>query len=253
MKTIAGASAPSMMRILLDPDPAGTGGTGTGAGAGATGGAGAAGGTGAGSGSTGAPGLQDVLNQYRDTGALAQRIITLDAEARAARADVAARDAQIAELNGRVPKTGQVVLNETAGRQWEVYRSLGSPEEVSQAVTGFRQLARRESIREASKAAGYDPEALEPLLTGGEELSVLEEVPTGSKDPVRIAKVKVGDKTEDLQTYVARKFSKFLPVLKSQSSTNGSPKGEQQGTIKERLDAIKEKGGSGALFPGIRL
>lgn len=152
----------------------------------------------------------------------------------------AEKDAKIAELEGKLPKDGQVILTAEQAQQWAAYQALGTPEVVKGAVEERGQLqgkldslAREKVIRDAATHAGFDFDVLSERDTyetniGGKKLSyeVREVESNGTK--VKTAFIKDGEVEKPLTEYAQEHWAKHLPSLVVKQESGSS---QSQGTF----------------------
>lgn len=123
-------------------------------------------------------------------------------------------------LEARVPE-GAVVLKADQAKAWEAYRQLGEPAELKTAKEERTTFAARVATFErekvhaaAAEVTGFKPAVLNKLAEQDRiEIEVVDEQGKDGK-PVKVARVKDGDKTTALDQYAASKWADFLPALK---------------------------------------
>jgi hypothetical protein len=143
---------------------------------------------------------------------------------------------QVADLQGKLPKSGAVILEGDDAAEWAEYRKLGKATEVVTKLGTLGTLEttiaahdREKLLGQAAKAHGFDPEVLATLAGDlrielkdgkdrlGKDAKVAEVVSTVKDDR--------GEKEErtPLDKFAEKAWAKFLPSLKSASDAKTTP------------------------------
>lgn len=140
---------------------------------------------------------------------------------------------KIAELSGKVPADGSLVLTGDDAAAYAAYKALGKPEEVKQGLDARVQLqgqldsmARDSAIREAAEAAGYKFTVLQDrdkvARSDGKTLTfAVREVETDGQKS-KVAYVKDGDSEKPLTDYAREQWGDFMPSLVVQGTTSAA-------------------------------
>jgi len=156
-----------------------------------------------------------------------------------------AANARVAELSGRVPAEGAVVLAGDDARAWGKYRGLGKPDELKTQLEERAELSGKVSrferaavISAVAEASGFNAKVL-GTLAGDLEFEVADETVKGK--PIKVAYVKEGDKKTALDKYAESNWGDFLPSLKPASASKplGTPPGRS--TTLPKPDAEGER------------
>lgn len=121
---------------------------------------------------------------------------------------------QIRDLRAKVPGEGAVVLSKADAAEWESFKKLGKAEEVAKLVKEHPVLVefktsreRTDTVREAARLAGYEPDVLVDIVAA-RNLSV----------EVKTEKVKQkNEKGEEITATV------MVPYVKPSSSADAVP------------------------------
>lgn len=143
-------------------------------------------------------------------------------------------EAQVRDLQGKVPGEGSVILQGDDANAWATYRELGTPDEVRQGLDrqaelqGQLQQRERETLlRQVAEQAGYKPGVLAQLdrmaQAQGKELAfeVREVEQDGAKTQVPF--VRDGETESALTEYATQEWADFLPALTAQPAPTTPP------------------------------
>lgn len=129
-----------------------------------------------------------------------------------------AAQSKVAELSGKLPGEGSLVLTAEQAKAWSKYSTIGKPDEVKawleegNAAKGeVAKFAREKVVRTVAEVAGFDADVL-ATLAGDLEFEVADETVKGKT--VKVAKVKDGDQSTPLDKYAEAKWGKFMASLK---------------------------------------
>ena len=131
-----------------------------------------------------------------------------------------------ADLRGKVPTDGSVVLTGEQVKEWSAYQALGKPDDLRKTVREHPELAQKVSAFEREKEvadigsiAGMKPSVLQ-LLADRDKVTF--EVKDGKDDkgkPTQTVMVKVGDALTPIDEYADKHWADLLPSLKPESGT----------------------------------
>lgn len=111
---------------------------------------------------------------------------------------------QLQDAQGRIPREGSVVLDNTQATLWQQYQTLGTPEQLTQTI-------RTDLIRQAAEAHGYKASALDTLARNL-PLELRQEEVDGQTVPM--AYVLQGENNAiRLDQYAQTHWPDFLPSL----------------------------------------
>jgi hypothetical protein len=152
-----------------------------------------------------------------------------------------------AELRGKVPAEGAVILTGDDATRWQAYTALGAPDEVQAALSEgstakaeAARLQRAQTVQQAAQAAGFKPAVLERLIG---------DLPLALADGKATVQTEAG--AVDLAAHAEAAWPEFLPALRtsadplpprvpSQPAGGGSPrtKSAAQRQIETRYTAL---------------
>lgn len=161
--------------------------------------------------------IKDVVKDHAGDRDAALRTVMLDRDK--------LRD-EAAELRGKLPKEGVVILDDDARALWETYQALGKPEDLTKALeTGkaagdeLASLKHERFIGEVAGLVKWKPSVLADRVAATKVEVVVKDEPD-PKDPKKQATLKVphvkldGDKTQPLASYAETHWADYLPALK---------------------------------------
>lgn len=175
-------------------------------------------------------------------------------------------EATIAELRGKLPKEGGVVLTPEQAKDWTAYQALGKPDDISKTVAKVTELEtqvaegnRRELLRTAGAAVGYKSTVLEDRVKADNLHVEMREVEVedgkGGKVKKSLPHVRKADKADaplELMTaYAESNWGDYLPSLKAEAApgNRSSTGGTSSGGIKLPASAPASKEGAGKGGP----
>jgi hypothetical protein len=129
---------------------------------------------------------------------------------------------QLADLQGKVPSNGSVVLSADDAKALEAYRALGGVDDLKTSITNLATMRKNELLREAAEAHKFKPQVLQRLAA---DLDITVKETGDGKDRRKVAYVKDGDKELSLDKYAEREWSDFMPSLSAgeQQQQRGAP------------------------------
>lgn len=140
-----------------------------------------------------------------------------------------------ADLRGKVPTDGSVVLSGDQAKEWSAYQALGKPEDLRKTVREHPDLAAKVSAFEREKEvagigqiAGMKPSVLQLLADRDRVAFEVREGKEKGKDgkPTQVVMVKAGDADPvPLDDYAAKHWSDLLPSLKPDAGTQAQRRG----------------------------
>lgn len=145
-------------------------------------------------------------------------------------------EAQIADLTGKVPAEGAVVLAGDDAAAWAAYRELGDLDALKAQLADKDRLAgelesvrRTELLRSVAETAGYKVAVLQQIA-GDLNYAVEEVDQRGKKVPaVFVLEGENGATKTPIAKYMSDHFAEFLPVLKAKATqpTYGNGRGPE--------------------------
>ncbi len=142
-----------------------------------------------------------------DAMALAADLLTENAQLRA---DKRALNGQLTVAQDKLPADGSLVLGKADAERYNLYKNLGTVDEVTAKVNGYGDLETKEKSRtraDAIKALGFKPSIFE-LIAEGNPYRVV-----GEADERKVY-VTVNDKEQELTTYAQeRGLNDLLGVM----------------------------------------
>lgn len=133
---------------------------------------------------------------------------------------------QVADLTGKVPAEGAVVLVGDDAKAWASYKALGAPDALTTALADKDRLAgevgkmqRDRLFGDVATAAGYDKDVL--MQIAPDLKYVVEEVErNGKKAPAAfVLEGERGETKTPIADYMKKHHEKYLPVLQLTPST----------------------------------
>lgn len=131
-----------------------------------------------------------------------------------------------ADLRGKVPTDGSVVLTGEQVKEWSAYQALGKPDDLRKTVREHPELAQKVAAFErekeiadiAQKAGGYKPSVLQLLADRDKVAFEVKDEKGKDGKTTQVVMVKVGDKEpEPIDDYAATHWADLLPSLKPES------------------------------------
>ena len=160
------------------------------------------------------PRASDILDRHgSDAIKLAERLATREGDNYQLREERRQLREQLAQLQGKLPADGAVVLAGDDATAWEAYRALGKLDEL-QAALSERETTKSElttlkrdlELRDVAQIANYKIAVLKQLA-GDAQFAIKEA--DGKKSIV----VKDGEKETPLADYAKARWADFLPAL----------------------------------------
>lgn len=138
---------------------------------------------------------------------------------------------EVTTLKGKVPAEGSTVLTAEQSQQWIAYQSLGTPENVKEAVEERGQLQgklagleREKVLQSAANAANFDVEGLRMAdkLAQADGKTLAFEVRDVEVNGVKVptAFVKDGETEKNLVEYAQESWPKLMPTLQMLEESN---------------------------------
>lgn len=162
---------------------------------------------------------------------------------RKAEAQVEERDAEIAELKKSVAEDGDVLLKGKDAERWSQIKDLDIDELQAKAAEGERTV-RRNFLRDAAEAAGYNPRTFIELAEL-KDVEVVTEERQGRQQYAVKTEVDGKEQTVPLTEHFESSFADWLPALTNadrqggarQSGTPSTGRLQNEGTRQRPTDA----------------
>lgn len=183
----------------------------------------------------------DLLDQYKDTVKMAEKLADVLNDNHALRGKKRELEQQVRDLDAKTPKEGAIVLQGDDAARWQAYQQYGTPDEIKAKLDGLAtaesELAtqRRALAIQNAADAGYDKARFAALLPD-DALPVVKDEQKDGKTIKRVY-VKQGDTETPIEEH--ERFKPFLDTLGTtqQSGTRLPPMGSGQGG---KVDLVAE-------------